>query len=231
LILIAARWAVGIVMLEARDTEISMDSISENGCQHDDHMQFALMCLADTKVIMSAHEHELLLQRNLVLADTPSITCFDELKTPCYTAYGVYIPQPDREIEAADDALEAIGSAVRLVEGSECHLCCFKSLFLGKPIYFGRALRIPVAMLIQSYANHLFEDLMHARSEPHSALVANLAYTALSPQENILNRRGLFAFDKCDVNLSGRVFQNEDVQSWPSQLDKLELLSAANRIW
>lgn len=185
-------------------------------------MQFAMIDLNEQRRALID------IQEYLWLTQTPLPT-FDEGETPeedgpLYLVYGAYLAQPAETPESIQAELaEVQESWLRTLRpGAWDRIGLMDAMFLPL-VAVGQTLRAPMAAVIQ-VPDRVLVNLKKRRTQ---AVVASRLYSNLGPLDTVLNRRGIFAFDRLEQR-PGRATPTLD--TWREGLDLERIQRACQHI-
>lgn len=155
------------------------------------------------------------------ISDGPRL---DELSTPLVVCYGAYIPQQNVSYEKAlIDLLGAGGSWLGHIAGPFCELIAVRDIRSYGMQKVGRMIYLPFAALLQAHAP-VISKIKGDGDSP--AVTGFVRYSNMSPADNLLNRKGLFALKSIEARIKGELTQ----ESWGASIDRSRALRVARNI-
>jgi hypothetical protein len=184
-------------------------------------MQYALMEVQGQMFLVDANEVQAVESYGPEgIADSPKP---DEQTAPFWLCYGVYIPQQNVSDEKAlVDLLSAKGNWLGTISESICQLIAVQDLRAFGMVKVARQTRIPFAMLIQ--AHEAVTDKI--KGGDAQAITGFIRYANMSPADNVLNRKGVFALQAVER----RVKDGLTLEGWDKSIDRSRAQRIARKI-
>lgn len=147
----------------------------------------------------------------------------EDADAPLAICYGVYIPQKTATYEVAMvDLLGAKGSWLGHIDGHICNLISVQDIKSYGAQKVGRITCLPFAALLRV---HRFV-LDKINRDGGSAVTGFVRYSNMSPADNLLNRKGLFALDSTECRIKG----NLSHENWGNSIDRSRAIRATRNI-
>ncbi|PRE81317.1 hypothetical protein [Burkholderia gladioli] len=184
-------------------------------------MQYILFPLKGKQFIVDAHEYSAL---NTFEDSIKDVELKPDVNSPLYVTYGVYMPQPGIEWEdAMGHLLERQDVWLGHIAGEHCHTLGFHQVDPLPPISHGMSFSIPFAALIHAHPDLIEKIGDHDSSQ---AVTAFVRFWDITPASNLLNRKGLLAFNGIERRGTTTVTK----ENWRDHVDPERLLRTALKI-
>ncbi len=149
-------------------------------------MQYATFEIQGRRLLLDADEYQALRQ-GTPIEETAGV----EDEAAFHVCHGAYLPQPGTgAARALKDLLAARDHWLGCLAGNACRLLALEDIQPFEAVRQGRALAIPLAVLVR------MDGAVAGRISPHVrglALTCFLRYDNLTPAQNLLNRPGVIA--------------------------------------
>lgn len=181
-------------------------------------MQYAIIKLANIKVLIDALElQSLQIHKNEIF----DVEDDDEENLPMKIVYGAYLPQYS---ETSHQAIESMVKANRHWLGYVSKNQCFKigltELKTYDPVSLAQTFYIPFAALVSTNVN--------VNKNSKKAISAFLRYSDKPVDENIINRKGIFAINAQENRIKNRIVTQEN---WLEFVDDNRAILSATKIY
>lgn len=147
----------------------------------------------------------------------------EDADAPLAIAYGAYIPQKDATYEMAlVDLLGAKGSWLGHIDGHVCNLISVQDIRSYGTEKVGRITCLPFAALLRVHRSVIDK----INSGGGAAVTGFIRYSNMSPADNLLNRKGLFALAATECRIKGDLSH----ENWGHSIDRSRAIRATRNI-
>lgn len=180
-------------------------------------MQYAIIKLANIKVLIDALELQSLQIHKNEIFDVEE----DEENLPMKIVYGAYLPQYS---ETPQQAIQSMTNAnhhwLGYVSKNQCFKVGLTELKTYNPVSIGQTFYIPFAALVSTNVN--------VNKNSKKAISAFLRYGNKPVDENIINRKGIFAINAQENRIKNRTVTQEN---WLEFVDDNRAILSATKIY